>query len=486
MATAEAIQLEIESAQRMLQERTDASTIAMQEIIAANERQRLRRQLDGIRDAIDRRNRTISQRNHYRVNIDQDIEGEFMPDATVTDHHAQLRDAGRDSSKGGLAARDLEDFADCRGSVLTGEMEWTITGMSWLKSALKQVNETWAASATFEVGGESFELVYNPDGSETMSHRLGPDVYSKGTLAVRHISLDCSEGITFRHTFFVQRSGASSSASSAAAGGGGGASSPAREYVQWGATGEECHVNFDTLSWVFGPDIVEVPESNDRTVPAGIFNLNHEALLRSEWVHDDTLTVKVKLEVRDPAHYRDDVQRRDDNNLTRAAPPPVIDVPPPTLACDFLGMLEQCGGDDAHNDDDAAGGDVTFFVEGERIRAHACVLCARSEVFARELSGSMREATTREAVIEECDVVTFRALLRFLYSDDLGRVDEWIQQMVSQAAAEGGAAAAGDDDGASAARAPSQPPQANRIALLQRVLAASHRYETRSTMESDG
>ena len=35
----------------------------------------------------------------------------------------------------------------------------------------------------------------------------------------------------------------------------------------------------------------------------------------------------------------------------------------------------------------------------------------------------MREAVSREVAIEECDPATFRALLEYLYTDDLTRLD---------------------------------------------------------------
>ena len=92
------------------------------------------------------------------------------------------------------------------------------------------------------------------------------------SLAVRHLS---SGGITFRHTFFIKR-GATG------------------EFVRWGATGEACHPHVNTNFWMFGPDVVQDTDEEDPS--AGIFGLDHDALVRSEWVHDDTLTVKVERE----------------------------------------------------------------------------------------------------------------------------------------------------------------------------------------------
>lgn len=41
-------------------------------------------------------------------------------------------------------------------------------------------------------------------------------------------------------------------------------------------------------------------------------------------------------------------------------------------------------------------GDVTFLVQGENIKAHAAILCARSEVFEKQLTAGLRESTSKE------------------------------------------------------------------------------------------
>ena len=82
------------------------------------------------------------------------------------------------------------------------------------------------------------------------------------------------------------------------------------------------------------------------------------------------------------------------------------------------------------------------------------------------LRGPMREASSRDVTIEECDPLTFRALLRYLYTDDLERMDEWIQERAAESGSQAaGAEVAGSSNGA------------NSIALLQRVLAVCHRYQ---------
>ena len=41
-------------------------------------------------------------------------------------------------------------------------------------------------------------------------------------------------------------------------------------------------------------------------------------------------------------------------------------------------------------------GDVTFFVQGETIKAHSPILCARSEVFEKELTAGLKESTSKD------------------------------------------------------------------------------------------
>ena len=70
----------------------------------------------------------------------------------------------------------------------------------------------------------------------------------------------------------------------------------------------------------------------------------------------------------------------------------------------------------------------------------------------------MREAADKRVVIEDVDLVTFQALLKFLYSDDLSHVEEWTKSAIAES--EGAA-----------------PPRRKRVAVLQRMLAAGHKYQ---------
>jgi speckle-type POZ protein len=63
--------------------------------------------------------------------------------------------------------------------------------------------------------------------------------------------------------------------------------------------------------------------------------------------------------------------------------------------------------------------DVTFVVEQTEIPAHRLVLAMRSPVFAAELLGDMRESTARRVRVDDMRASTFRAMIRFIYTDEL-------------------------------------------------------------------
>jgi hypothetical protein len=108
-------------------------------------------------------------------------------------------------------------------------------------------------------------------------------------------------GVIFRYKMFIKRAGG--------------------EFVQWGAEGKECHPEENAWCMAFGPDVQDAREEGvEPERPLGIFGLTHDALVRSEWVEDDTLTVMVQIEVMSGSRI-DEVSRRPD-----------ITVPPPKMA----------------------------------------------------------------------------------------------------------------------------------------------------------
>ncbi|KAJ3677228.1 hypothetical protein LUZ60_002952 [Juncus effusus] len=63
--------------------------------------------------------------------------------------------------------------------------------------------------------------------------------------------------------------------------------------------------------------------------------------------------------------------------------------------------------------------DVIFEVEGELFHAHRLLLAARSEVFNAQLFGPLCEDGMETVKIGDMKVVTFKALLHFIYTDSL-------------------------------------------------------------------
>ncbi|CAO2173465.1 unnamed protein product [Urochloa humidicola] len=69
--------------------------------------------------------------------------------------------------------------------------------------------------------------------------------------------------------------------------------------------------------------------------------------------------------------------------------------------------------------DTADGTDVSFVVDGETFHAHRAILVARSPVFRAELLGSMAEARMSSITLHDITAATFKAMLRFMYTDSL-------------------------------------------------------------------
>jgi speckle-type POZ protein len=85
-----------------------------------------------------------------------------------------------------------------------------------------------------------------------------------------------------------------------------------------------------------------------------------------------------------------------------------ISVPPSDIGTHLGRLLE-------HTD----GTDVSFIVDGEKFPAHRAVLAARSPVFRAELFGSMAEAAMPYITLHDIAPATFKAMLRFIYTDEL-------------------------------------------------------------------
>jgi len=194
-----------------------------------------------------------------------------------------------------------------------------------------------------------------------------------------------------------------------------------------------CEPYEDVDDHVFGPDV----PADGGASPQGIFGLSHKALLKSEWIENNTLTVRFELEVRLPISY-------DDLTSERRVK---VEVPSATITADLLSLLdaERCS-------------DVKFLVDEETINAHSLILCTRSEVFDKLLNGGMRESASKEVRIEDCSAPAFKALLQFLYTDDFSCMDEALQKETCSE------------------QSSSSVSQASRITWLQGMLAVSHKY----------
>ena len=226
--------------------------------------------------------------------------------------------------------------------------------------------------------------------------------HQKGSLV-----LVCEAGndIAFRHRLFVKaRDGA---------------------FVQWGETGHE-YKSKDSYFLACGPD--------NAGQPAGIFGLSHKQLVQSAWLQNDTLTVKCAVEVRPNQRPNSQTCRLNSS----------VEVPGPTMEHDMRALWEK-----------GACSDVQFAIQGDLLKAHTQVLCARSEVFAAQLTCGMQEASTKVIEITDCDLPAFKAFLQFLYTDSFAAVEELGLQLNA------------DTDNSA------------KQSKLQALLAVSHKYQVK-------
>ncbi|KAL8171349.1 hypothetical protein V2J09_023153 [Rumex salicifolius] len=85
-----------------------------------------------------------------------------------------------------------------------------------------------------------------------------------------------------------------------------------------------------------------------------------------------------------------------------------IPIPPSDMSLQFAELLES-----------NKGTDVTFEVGEEVFSAHKLVLAARSPVFKAQLFGPMKERSFQCLQVEDMEAPVFKALLHFIYWDDL-------------------------------------------------------------------
>eukprot|EP00404_Azadinium_spinosum_P049882 CAMPEP_0180764682 /NCGR_PEP_ID=MMETSP1038_2-20121128/38583_1 /TAXON_ID=632150 /ORGANISM="Azadinium spinosum, Strain 3D9" /LENGTH=494 /DNA_ID=CAMNT_0022799125 /DNA_START=55 /DNA_END=1535 /DNA_ORIENTATION=+ len=409
MASMEDIRAAIAAEELRLTQETQAEAECDVQLAEAYERQRLRRRLDTLKYERAMKSVVNARKRTRRDRVDEDREGPAMPglptEARVDeDYQERIPVCIPDGS-----------HLSCSDAVTKREYLWKIEGMSWITHALYQDKADDVASSPgyFQVGSGRFDFVYHPQRG-----LVADDEGSwYASLAIRRWSNNKS---TLRYKIFIQRNDG--------------------EFIQWGPQGDEP----DEGGYIrlFGPDV-----QSDHGPASGVFGLSHEALLQSEWVHDDTFTVKFELEVRAATPGESLPRKR-----------VKLEVPPLSMSSDFLSMLEE-----------GKLSDVSFVVKGQTLKAHSQVLAARCEVFEKQFQSGMRESVSREVVVEDCEPDIFKALLQFLYSDDFSHVTSCMKKY---------AAKLGDSTGGSEAAGSSEhSPFASSASFLQEVLSVSNKYQ---------
>ncbi|KAI3872157.1 hypothetical protein MKW98_011649 [Papaver atlanticum] len=90
-----------------------------------------------------------------------------------------------------------------------------------------------------------------------------------------------------------------------------------------------------------------------------------------------------------------------------------IPVPPSDMIPSLKSLLES-----------GTGSDITFQVGDKTFKAHKLVVAARSPVFKAQFFGLVGNPGMNTAVIEDFDPIAFKAMLLFLYSDELPKAHE--------------------------------------------------------------
>jgi hypothetical protein len=433
MSTAQEIQTQIALARAELEASREDRELAMREANDANNRQCLRRELDTLREEIEDEEKGAQLARSYAEDVDNDRDGNHLPEDAARNPRAKKK------KRVMMPAVD-QDIANCRYNVSKGGHEWKIEGISWLQSTLQQNSKGMTTSTAFAVGEAPFVIDYHPEGGEISAFR-----HQRGTLALRYLGV--GNDITMRYRFLVQKQG--------------------KEFVAWGDELEVCQQKEGALGlhgYAFGPDVISSACNQN---PSGVFGLTHEKLLKSEYVHDDTFTVKVTIQMRSAEMW-------ERCKTTKVQ----VEVPAPTLHSNLQALL-----------DDGRLSDVTFVVEGERFKAHRTILAARSEVLDCQLRGGMRDSEENEIIVEQCDPATFKALLLFLYTDSFEPIEELIRETKAESEfhetstqeAGGGSSSAVVPSSSSSAVVPISSAASSfaskRASVLQNVLAVAHKYQ---------
>ena len=240
-----------------------------------------------------------------------------------------------------------------------------IKDLSWLPQALEHEERSCVSSEYFQVTKNDLDstycLAFSPHGGRLHGDASDDDFSTKrkGTLAL--VRRDSAYGATVETSFFVKDSSG--------------------RFVQWGDTSRKVVPSCDPAKGAFfGPDV---------GAPTGLFGLGFDELLRSVYVADDMLEVKVvvkdiQCESTEAAHVN---VLRHDEFKRRIQLPDRVKLPPPTLASDLLALLKS-----------GTNADLTIVVKSESAESatflcHAAILSMRSEG-ARRTAGPMPTHST--------------------------------------------------------------------------------------------
>uniref|UniRef100_A0A0E0BAR7 Uncharacterized protein n=1 Tax=Oryza glumipatula TaxID=40148 RepID=A0A0E0BAR7_9ORYZ len=134
--------------------------------------------------------------------------------------------------------------------------------------------------------------------------------------------------------------------------------------------------------------------------------MKRESLEESEYLKDDCF--KIRIDVVVITDFRTEEET------------PLIVVPPSDMRRQFGDLLLSKQGADRGFPASSTGSFPNIRVGKKKFDAHRSVLAARSPVFKAQLYGRMRESTTRGAIrIDDMEEEVFRAMLTFVYTDDL-------------------------------------------------------------------
>ncbi|CAO2200996.1 unnamed protein product [Urochloa humidicola] len=156
----------------------------------------------------------------------------------------------------------------------------------------------------------------------------------------------------------------------------------------------------DKMNWFSKSTSTCLLKSSDLT--GGEFVPRHKGyiskfMLEQYYLHGDRVVIQCDLTV---------IRQ---STMSENVAPTEIPVPPSDIVMHFGKLLK-----------DKKGADIKFVVGEMEFPAHKAVLAARSPVFMEEFYGSMAGATaTGSVTVDNMNPVIFRALLHFIYTDEL-------------------------------------------------------------------